>query len=63
MGGSNEALKLDIKRAIKMGTRLDLKLHERREGAIKHRRHVFVPKVGTEDCMMKFLARFVGEKK
>ena len=61
--GANEALDLDTKRAIDMGTRLPLKIHKRGEGAVKPGRHGFVPKVGTEDCMMGFLKSFSGGKK
>ena len=46
-----------------MGTRLDLKIHERGEGVVKTRRHVFVPKVGTQERIMDFLKRYVGGKK
>ena len=49
--------------AINMGTRLDLKIHERGEGAVKPGRHRFAPKVGTEERMMEFLKRFAGGNK
>ena len=58
MGGANEALG-----AIGMGTRLDLKIHERGEGAVRIGRHGFVPKVETEEHMMEFLKRFAGGDK
>ena len=35
VGESYEALKLDAKRAIDVGTRLVLKIHKRGEGAVK----------------------------
>ena len=53
-------LEIDAKRAINMGTRLTLKIHERVEGAVTSGRHRFVLKVGTEERMMEFLNRFVG---
>ena len=58
VGGSYEALELDTKRAIDMGTRMPLKIHKRGEGAVKTGRHGFFPKVGTEECMMDFLKSF-----
>ena len=63
MRGAYEALGFDTKSAINMGTRLPLKIHEREEGDAKPVRHGFVPKVGTEGCMVDFLKRFAGEKK
>ena len=46
VGGSYKALEIDAKRSIDMGTRLSLKIHEKGEGSVKPRGHVFVPKVG-----------------
>ena len=43
-----------------MGTRLALKTHERGKGDIKLGRHLFVPKVGTEECIMDFLKSLWG---
>ena len=63
VGGSYEALKLDVKRAIEMVTRLPLKIYEKGEGDVKLGRYGFVPKVSTEERMMDFLKRFVGGKK
>ena len=60
MGGAYEALDLNAKRAIDMGTRLTLNIHGRGDGAVKPVRHGFVPKVGTEECMMGFLKMFAG---
>ena len=57
-GGANEALG-----AIGMGTRMDLKIHERGEGAVRIGRHGFVPMVETEEHMMEFLKRFAGGDK
>ena len=57
VGGAYEALKLAVQNAIDMETRLPFKIHERGEGAVKPGRHVFVPKVGTEERMMYFLKR------
>ena len=59
-GGAYEALEFDTKRAIDMGTSLDLKMHERGEGAVTPRRHVFVPKFGTDERIMDFLKRYTG---
>ena len=59
-GWAYEAINLDDKRAIDMGTMLYLKTHERGEGAVKPGRHVFIPKVGTEERIMDFLKRYVG---
>ena len=58
--GAYEALELEDKHAIAMGTRMALKIHERGEGDVKPGRHVLVPKVGTEDCIIDFLKRYVG---
>ena len=55
-----KALELNTKRAIGMGTRMPLKMHDRGEVAVKLGRHRFVPKVGTEERMMDFLKRFAG---
>ena len=63
MGGSYEALELDANRAIDVGTRLALKIHERGEGAVKPGRHIFVLKVRTEERIMDFLKRYVGGEK
>ena len=52
MGGAYKVLELNSKRAVDMGTRLDLKIHERGEGAAKYGRRGFVPKVGTEERIM-----------
>ena len=60
MGGSYKALELNTKRVINMITRLAPNTHNRREGAVKPRRHVFVQKVGTEEHIMEFLKRYVG---
>ena len=46
-----------------MGTRLDLKIHERGEGAAKSGRRGFVPKVGAEEHMMELLKRYTGGNK
>ena len=46
-----------------MGTMLVLKIHDRREGAVKPRRHGFVPEVRTDERIMEFLKRYVGGKK
>ena len=46
---------INSKRAINMGNRLALKIHERGEGAVKPGRHRFVPKFGTEERIMDFL--------
>ena len=62
VGGAYEALELDAKRTINMGTRLALKIHERVEGAVKPGRHGFVLKVGTEERLMEFIRRFGGGK-
>ena len=62
MGGEYEALKIDAKRTIDMGTTLTLKIHERGEGSAKPGRHGFVPNVGTEEHMMNFLKRLAGGK-
>ena len=63
MGGSYEALELETKHIINMITRLSLKIHERGNGAVKPRRHIFVPKVGTEERIMEFLKRYAGGEK
>ena len=63
VGGSYKALELDVKRAIDMGTRLALKIHEGGEGSAKPGRHVFVPKVGAEEHMMDFIKRYVEGNK
>ena len=63
VGGAYEALDINDKCAINMGTRLPLKIHKRGEGAVKPGRHRFVPKVRTEDIMMDFLNRFTGGEK
>ena len=47
MGGAYEALELDAKRTIDMGTRLALKIYNRGEEAVKTGTHVLVPKVRT----------------
>ena len=60
MGGAYKVLKLNSKRAINMGTRLDLKIHKRGEGAAKSGRRGFVPKVGTEERIMEFLKRYTA---
>ena len=59
MGGAYGALKLDAKRAIDMGTRLALKIHERWEGIVKYGRRIFVLNVGMEERIMEFLQRYV----
>ena len=33
------------------------------EGSVKPRRHIFIPNVGTEECIMDFIKRYAGEKK
>ena len=63
MGGAYEALELDAKCAIDMGTRMALKIQESKEGAVKPGRYGFVLKVVTEERMMDFLKRFAGGKK
>ena len=55
VGVSHEALKLDAKRTVDMGTRLALKIHERGDEAIKPKRHVFVPRFRTKEQIMAFL--------
>ena len=60
VGGAYEALEINSKRAIDMGTRLDLNIHKRGEGSIKPVRNVFVPKVGMEERIMEFLKRYAG---
>ena len=60
VGGAYEALEINTKREIDMGTRLALKMHERGKGAVKPRRHIFVPKVGTEERTMEFLKMYAG---
>ena len=60
MGVAYKALELDTKRAINMGTRMSLKIHDREEESVKPGRHVFIPKVGTEERIMDFLKRYVG---
>ena len=55
--GAYESLKHDAKCVIDMGARLALKIHKRGEVAIKPGRHVFVPKVRTEERIMDFLKR------
>ena len=63
MGGEYEALRINAKRATDMGTRMEPKIHKRGEGAVKPVRYVFVPKFGTEECIMEFIKRYAGEKK
>ena len=63
MGVAYEALEIGSKHAIDVGTRLALKIHERGGEAVKPGRHVFVLKVGTKDCIMDFLKRYVGGEK
>ena len=46
MGGAYESLEIDVNCSINMGTRLDLKIHERGEGSVKPGRHGLVPKLG-----------------
>ena len=60
VGGAYKDLKLDSKHEISMGTRLAIKIHKRGEVAVITGRHVFVPKVGTEDRIMEFFKRFAG---
>ena len=60
VGGVYEALEIDAKLAIEMGTRLALKMHKRGEGSVKPRRRGFVPKVGTEEDIIDFLKRYTG---
>ena len=62
VGGAYESLEVNAKRAIYMGTRLPPKIHERGEGAVKPGRHVFVLKVGTEECIMDLLKRYTKKK-
>ena len=62
VGGAYEALDIDTKRAIDMGTMLPLKIHQRGEGSIKPGRYGFVSKFGTEECMIDFLKTFAGGK-
>ena len=54
VGGAYESLEINTKRAIDMGIRMALKIHERGEGAIKPGRHVFITKVGTEESIIDF---------
>ena len=63
VGGENEALELNSKRDIDMGTSLALKIHKRGDEAVKIGRHGFVPKVGTEEHMTEFIKRFARGKK
>ena len=63
MGGAYKALELNVKHAIDMGTRLDLKIQEKLGVTIKPGKHGFVPKVGTEERKMDFCKRKVGKKK
>ena len=54
---------LTTRRAIGTETRLDLKIHERGEEAVKPGRHGFVPKVGMEERIMDFIKRYAGGTK
>ena len=60
VGGEYEALEIDAKHTINMGTRLALKIHERGEGAVKPGGHGFIPKVGTEERIMEFLKSYTA---
>ena len=62
MGGAYEALDLNVKLAVGMLNWLALKINERGEVVVKPRRHVFVPKVRTEERIMEFLKRYTGWK-
>ena len=62
-GDHRRPLELNSKRAIGMGTRLALNIHERGDEYVKPGRHVFIPKFGTEERIMDFLKRYVGGKK
>ena len=63
MSGAYEDLNLNAEHAIDMGTMMYLKTHKKGEGAVKPRRHIFIPKVGKEEPMMDLLMRYVGGKK
>lgn len=55
IGGAYQAGELDAKRAIDMGTRLALKIHEK---DVTPGAHVFQSPVGVEEKMFEFLKRF-----
>lgn len=59
IGGAYEALELDAKRAIDMGTRLALKVHD--EGVVPGK-HVFRAKVGAEEKLYGVMRKFMGKK-
>ena len=63
MGGAYDAFEIDTNFNIEMGTRMELKIHERGEGSVKPGRHRFVPKVGTREHIMDFLKRYAVGKK
>jgi 2,4-dienoyl-CoA reductase (NADPH2) len=56
IGGAYEAGELDAKRAIDMGTRLALKIHE---ADVVPGKHVFQSPVGAEEKMFQFMRRFM----
>ena len=53
VGGAYDALDLNAKLTINMGTRLPLKIQDRGKGDVKPGRHGFVPKVRTEERTME----------
>jgi 2,4-dienoyl-CoA reductase (NADPH2) len=55
IGGAYKAGELDAKRAIDMGTRLAIRIHE---DAVTPDNHVSVAPVGTEEKLFKLLKRF-----
>ena len=55
IGGAYKAGELDAKRAIDMGTRLALKIHEK---DVVPGKHVFQSKVGAEEKMFQFMKQF-----
>eukprot|EP00339_Tiarina_fusa_P000190 CAMPEP_0117009030 /NCGR_PEP_ID=MMETSP0472-20121206/8323_1 /TAXON_ID=693140 ORGANISM="Tiarina fusus, Strain LIS" /NCGR_SAMPLE_ID=MMETSP0472 /ASSEMBLY_ACC=CAM_ASM_000603 /LENGTH=774 /DNA_ID=CAMNT_0004711217 /DNA_START=228 /DNA_END=2549 /DNA_ORIENTATION=+ len=56
IGGANYAGELDAKRAIDMGTRLALRLHE---ADVVPGKHVFQSPVGGEEKLFSFMRRFM----
>jgi len=56
IGGAYEALELDAKRAIDMGTRLALKIHD---DSIVPGKHSLKASVGAEEKMMRILSKFM----
>jgi len=56
IGGAYEALELDAKRAIDMGTRLALKIHD---GSVVPGKHSFKASVSAEEKMHRLLSKFL----